>query len=463
MSLIKSSRGRDLLVVEHHSFSKQKVLKSGEIFWRCIQRNTKCSAKVFTIGCDDLTITRSHLVHNHEADPKKLEVKMVTNACKRKAEKDISEKPAKITRTAVAECDANLLTVPDIASIRKNIYNCRRKLLPGPLPRSISEVHNAVTNYSPKTCRNESFLFLNHPEFNVIVFSCETNIRLLCKLKTLYMDGTFSYSTKFFLQLFTIHGLENGHYVPLAYCLLKDKLSMTYKHLFSLLKSKIIETFQLSLEPTEIFVDFEKAIHCALLYMWPNVKISGCRFHLHQNWFKKIQSLGLVQEYKDTNSEIGKWLRHTFGLTYLNPVEVEECFVYDFMSYKPKNATLDIYADYLLENYIIDSALFPPHIWSNQNPSIARTTNACESFHSRFNSSFYSTHPSIFIFIEKLKEFQVDTYVKINSLQIPAKIKDTTVKAKLAFLEKMVDKLRSQQIRRLDFIKAISYHSYNSK
>ncbi|VEN39814.1 unnamed protein product [Callosobruchus maculatus] len=145
MSLIKSSRGRDLLVVEHHSFSKQKVLKSGEILWRCIQRNTKCSAKVFTIGCDDLTITRRDLVHNHEADPKKLQVKMVTNACKRKAEEDISEKPAKITRTAVTECDANLLTVPDIACIRKNIYNCRRKLLPGPSPRSISEVHIAVS------------------------------------------------------------------------------------------------------------------------------------------------------------------------------------------------------------------------------------------------------------------------------------------------------------------------------
>ncbi|CAG9840745.1 unnamed protein product [Diabrotica balteata] len=138
-------------VLETESVKKRRDI------WRCIQRNTKCSAKVFTIGCDDLTITRSDLVHNHEADPKKLEVKMVTNACKRKAQEDISEKPAKITRTAVAECDANLLMVPDIASIRKNIYNCRRKLLPGPLPKSISEVHNAeeawqkfLTNFNAK-------------------------------------------------------------------------------------------------------------------------------------------------------------------------------------------------------------------------------------------------------------------------------------------------------------------------
>jgi len=31
-------------------------------------------------------------------------------------------------------------------------------------------------------------------------------------------------------------------------------------------------------------------------------------------------------------------------------------------------------------------------------------TDACESFPSHFNSSFYITHPNIFMFIEKLKK-----------------------------------------------------------
>jgi hypothetical protein len=33
--------------------------------------------------------------------------------------------------------------------------------------------------------------------------------------------------------------------------------------------------------------------------MWPNVTLKGCRFHLAQSWFRKIQKLGLPNDYKD--------------------------------------------------------------------------------------------------------------------------------------------------------------------
>jgi hypothetical protein len=34
----------------------------------------------------------------------------------------------------------------------------------------------------------------------------------------------------------------------------------------------------------------------------------------------------------------------------------------------------------------------------------------------------YKAHPNLFLFLEKLKEFQMDTYVKIQSLHLVAKI-----------------------------------------
>nr|CAI5823795.1 unnamed protein product [Callosobruchus analis] len=171
-------------------------------------------------------------------------------------------------------------------------------------------------------------------------------------------------------------------------------------------------------------------IHNALKVVFPKIKLNGCRFHLHQAWYRKIQSLGLTQMYKDKNCEESKWLTHTFGLTYLDPSEVEDCFIFDLMSYKPGHKLIDKYADYLLENYIAPESHFPPNtrIWAYENPSIKRTTNTCESFHSHFNSSFYSSHPSIFIFIEKLKDCQIDAYLKIKNLNIPAKIKYKQVK-----------------------------------
>lgn len=457
VSVIKSTRGCDLLVVDNFSFSKQDVLKSGEVRWRCIKKNLKCLAKLYTVG-PEFTVTRSDLIHNHEPDQSALQRKIITTACKRKAQEDVSEKPSKIIKSVLSTNLPDELTTTDVTLIRRNMYNSRRKLLPT-LPKDIHQVHIAVDMYAPKTTTGENFLFINCAAENIIVFSCQTNITTLCKMNVIYMDGTFSFCTKYFYQLFTIHGLENGHYIPLLYCLLPNKTTETYTKLFLLLKSKILEAFNTVFEPVEAFVDFEIAIHIALRNVLPKTKINGCRFHLHQAWFRKIQSLGLTQIYKDKNCEESKWLVHTFGLTYLKPSEVEDCFIFDLMSYKPNNEQLDKYADYLLHYFIGPDSYFSPNIWADENPTIKRTTNACESFHSKFNSSFYSSHPSIFVFIEKLKEFQIEAYLKIKSLNITAKIKDKQVQNKLKFIENMVNMLRSGNISRIDFVKAVSHQS----
>jgi hypothetical protein len=56
----------------------------------------------------------------------------------------------------------------------------------------------------------------------------------------------------------------------------------------------------------------------------PSTKISSA--DLGQVWYRKMQNLGLSQDYKDSDSEIGKWLK-SFGLHFLDPTEVEDCFV----------------------------------------------------------------------------------------------------------------------------------------
>jgi hypothetical protein len=107
--------------------------------------------------------------------------------------------------------------------------------------------------------------------------------------------------------------------------------------------------------------DFEQAIHNAINEMFPLCKIIGCRFHLSQPWYCKIQNLGLSIDYK-SETEIGKWLRNIFGLSFLNAVEVGESYTDDFMSTIPENHTVKKFNDYLVNNYISDEGLLPPHI-----------------------------------------------------------------------------------------------------
>jgi len=107
------------------------------------------------------------------------------------------------------------------------MYEKRRKTLPAN-PKSISEVHQALNVLNIETKQKENFLLLNNEKENIIIFSCSTNLKFLTSVDNVYMDGTFDYCTRFFMQMFTIHGFQNGHYVPLIFCLLQNKLTSSY-------------------------------------------------------------------------------------------------------------------------------------------------------------------------------------------------------------------------------------------
>jgi hypothetical protein len=63
--------------------------------------------------------------------------------------------------------------------------------------------------------------------------------------------------------------------------------------------------------------------HRSLKIDMDNIKLQvktivSSRFDLGQAWWRKIQNLGLANEYKDSaNSETGKWLTAFFGLAFL--------------------------------------------------------------------------------------------------------------------------------------------------
>ena len=64
----------------------------------------------------------------------------------------------------------------------------------------------------------------------------------------------------------------------------------------------------------------------------------------------------LTTEYKDTGSEFDQWLRYFFGLSFLQPGEVVECFMEDLMSVASSDGHCVAFTDYDLDNYTADDA-----------------------------------------------------------------------------------------------------------
>jgi len=85
--------------------------------------------------------------------------------------------------------------------------------------------------------------------------------------------------------------------------------------------------FSLDFNPKTIVADFEQAIHFSAIQARPLILLVGCRLHVQQAKWRNIQSCGLQTEYKNLNSEVGKWLHLIFGLSLFPYEEVEDVFV----------------------------------------------------------------------------------------------------------------------------------------
>jgi hypothetical protein len=174
----------------------------------------------------------------------------------------------------------------------------------------------------------------------LFVFATQSNLTHLCESHKIYLDGTFNYCT-IFLQLFTIHNIKNGHYIPLAFCLLPDKCTQTYRDLLLLIMTECSK-LNLTFCPKHVVADFEKAIYNAVSAVWPQSQIVGCRFHLRQAWWRKIQALGLSKEL----------------------IQLVNGFVLDLSTMQPTNESCIRLADYFVDVFISENAVFPPSIWA---------------------------------------------------------------------------------------------------
>ena len=150
-----------------------------------------------------------------------------------------------------------------------------------------------------QTNKNEQFCLTNSKEHGIIILSCGSNLEVLCQTTNeIFVDGTFKFCPKYFEQLYTIHGFKLGHYVPLVFALLPSKTEAVYTTLLQMV-SVLCQERQLYLKPSVVHIDFEVAMHNAVLSVFPNARIDCCHFHLGQSWWRKIQKLGLSAEYKD--------------------------------------------------------------------------------------------------------------------------------------------------------------------
>ncbi|KAL4143941.1 hypothetical protein QTP88_006189 [Uroleucon formosanum] len=232
------------------------------------------------------------LKHNHKSeDDGTLVRQQLTNSLKRKWNELITEPPSKIIRKEIAShSHSESLLQNYIIRVRTNLNAAKLRTILK-LPSNLEELYKSVSEYSLITNLGENFIYDNDFVNNIITFTCTQNLEQLKKASTLFVDGTFKSCPKQFYQLFS--------------------------------------------------------------FFIKQVTDRGCKFHLCQAWWRKIQQSGLSDEFKDNASEIGKLLKLFFGLSLLSSEDVEDCFYNDLMTTKPCCPKLDQFFDYIHDTYIM--------------------------------------------------------------------------------------------------------------
>lgn len=155
-----------------------------------------------------------------------------------------------------------------------------------------------------------------------------------------------------------------------------------------------------------------------------------------------------------------KWI---FGLPLLNAEEVSESFIEDFMPVVPDDPRLNKFCDYICDNYIDETSKFNPKMWASSSISSERTTNSCESFHSKLNTQFNKAHPNIFLFSHVLNlKIQTDTYIIIRGLDNTKISKNKMYEKKKIYIETIFEDYLNKKIDRFKYIKLASKH-YSEK
>uniref|UniRef100_A0A915DLS5 Odorant receptor n=1 Tax=Ditylenchus dipsaci TaxID=166011 RepID=A0A915DLS5_9BILA len=189
---------------------------------------------------------------------------------------------------------------------------------------------------------------------------------------------------------------------PIFYVLLKNKNRQIYEKMF-----RMILALAPQFQPTNFNVDYELAVTQVL-----GSNINGCFFHMLKNFKKKIGEAGLMNRYKDANTNFAVTSRMLMWLAFVPLPSVLECF-HELQSYllrqEPSLLPVITWFSTYYVGTILRLAVFPAQLWSCYQRTVDgedRTNNFAEASHRRLQTYLDVDHPSLGRFLEELKKIQ---------------------------------------------------------
>ena len=257
-----------------------------------------------------------------------------------------------------------------------------------------------------------------------MVFCSPTGLKTLSLSNKWFADGTFHTASKYFTQLYIIHGWYKHRMIPCAFVLMKKRKCSDYNQVFKAIRREA-RSLDLELNPQKITIDFEMAAKKSFQKHWPNATLKGCMFHFGQNLYKRLVKLGLKTAYDDPKNPINGWFRRVFMLALVPSNESNDNRILKSVL---EEIRLDMPADYVskcnqfltyLERNYINGSTFPIAFWNHYHTIGCRTTNPIEGYNNKLKVYVGAAKPNIYKAIRVFKKEETSAcllFERANSL-----------------------------------------------
>lgn len=397
-----SQRGKPTVIYRNYEYWSVGTNNQGESTWRC------CKYRLF--GCKArIKVNESSVVGN--VIPEHCHEGNVATALARKALGEMKTMITELGATPKVVQGAVELKLPDsvLMALPKKTSICRT------LQRQRKK--NSTENALPQIPTDLNFAFPDKFAAMLLFDSGPGNDRLiilgnqalldgLARADIWLADGTFKVVPEVFFQLYTIHFQFAPGINPVGlYCLLTNKSRTTYNRLLREIQALIPEA-----QPRKILLDFETASMAAFAAAFPEAIITGCYFHLCQSVIRKVQQLGMKEDY-DTNDVFRESIRSLAALAFVPALEVAAAFDI-LVESMPIHEHMDELVTYFEYTYIRGrrrhtDARYSIDSWNQHEATIdgiARTTNIVEGWHFSLQTLFQCHHPNLWKFLEGLQK-----------------------------------------------------------
>jgi hypothetical protein len=204
-----------------------------------------------------------------------------------------------VTWASTQEPKVVLPLLPEFGRYATRFVRLRRSLNQFKTALSISEV---MVDENISTHSGKKFCIFDYPGKNrILLFASPDGLKALSEALKWHADGTFYTRTKYFGQLWVIHGffphrpyvegddvVWQKRMIPCVWAFTARRRTKDYIRLLTALNLEA-ESNGFILKPTQIMLDFELAAARAFKFVYPQIKLSYCHFHLGQSLFRKVR------------------------------------------------------------------------------------------------------------------------------------------------------------------------------